>query len=237
MGIGPIKFNLYGLILGIAIWAGLEAALSKAKELKIKTDDINSAFWWAVLGGIVGARLYHVIDLWDEVYSLRPERVFYLWQGGLAIWGAIIGGAGAIAIFSKLKKEDFFSLADLAAVGIPLGQAIGRWGNYINSELIGKVSRWGFEHPLFFYESLLNFGLFLCLWRIKKYRRGIIISSYLIGYGLIRISMEGLRKPGDVWYWGSAPAAVVISLLGLVVGMAIRFFLKENVSGKQKRQP
>lgn len=169
---------------------------------------------WVIPAAVIGARLYYVLFQWDY-YALNPASIFAIWEGGLAIHGGLIGALIAGYIFLRIKKQSFFLLADIIAPSIILGQALGRWGNFINQEAYGsEVSRsflqglylpdWLIEqmhiqgtyyHPTFLYESLWNllgFGVLLLL-RFAPVRRGEIFFSYLIWYSLGRFFIEGLR--------------------------------------------
>ncbi len=224
-----MTFNLYGLILGLAILASFQASLWLAKERKVDIKVVEGLFWWVVIGGIVGARLYHVVDKWQEIYSLNPQSAFYIWNGGLGIWGAIIGGIIGLWLGKRFlhygrndKGGGRNELLDIVFFGLPLGQAIGRWGNFFNNEIVGKNGE-----PLFLYESVLNLVLFGILVSLAKRdssttvgmtKRGIIAGIYLIGYGLIRFLLEPLRPDSIVWKIGGLPAAQIFSAAALGIG-------------------
>ncbi|MBI2326675.1 prolipoprotein diacylglyceryl transferase [Candidatus Collierbacteria bacterium] len=217
-----IAFHPYGFVLGLGILAGLQASLWLAKRRKIPVQLIEQLFWWVVIGGIIGARAYHVIDKWQEIYSLNPQSVFYLWNGGLGIWGAIGGGVIGLLGYWVIKsrmKINFFVLVDVVMFGVPLGQAIGRWGNFFNNEIVGKNGE-----PLFLYESGLSFVLFVILVKLVKLDKfgkefGNIAGVYLIGYGLIRFLLEPLRPEAIVWKIGIMPTASMVSLVAIVTGI------------------
>lgn len=205
-----LSFHLYGFILGLATLVSLQASLWLGKVRKIDQKVIDNLFVWVVLGGVIGARLYHVIDKWSEIYSLNPVSVFYLWNGGLGIWGAVIGGSVALCVLSKNKFTD---LLDIAFFGLPLGQAIGRWGNFFNGEILGRNGE-----PLFLYESLLNLILFGTLFMTARRSRLSIVGIYLIGYGLIRLVLEPLRPEEIIWKIAGTPTAILASIIAIGVG-------------------
>ena len=214
-----MTFNLYGLILGIAILAGLQASLWLAKRRGIEVKLIEKLFFFVVIGGIIGARIYHVVDKWGEIYSLNPQSAFYVWNGGLGIWGAIIGGLVGLYLSLLIAHLPFdLNLLDVVLFGVPLGQAIGRWGNFFNNEIVGKNGE-----PLFLYESILNLGLFLALVRISRMRQtermGRISGVYLMGYGLIRFLLEPLRPESIVWEIAGLPTAQIFSVLAIISGV------------------
>ena len=215
-----IKVYLYGLLIGMGVWAAIEISLARKKTDKEKKD-LENVLPWVVLGGIVGARLYHVIDFWARYYSFDPIKMFYVWEGGLGIWGAIVGGMLAIFIYCLIKKLNFLKTLDDLIVGVPLAQAIGRVGNRVNGELFGKNGE-----LLFAYEALLNlilFGLLIYLSRFPRYARndGRISGVYLCGYGLIRVFLEGLRPEEIIWKIGGIPVAVVFGVISILIGIWI----------------
>lgn len=213
-----INLHLYGLILGVAILVAFDIARRQAKRQGLDENLLEKAFYWSVGMGIVGARLYHVIDWWGRYYSKDPIKVFYVWQGGLAIWGAVAGGLLGIVIFWYLNKKSFklLSLTDVAVTGLPLAQAIGRLGNAANGELYGKHGE-----PLFAYEGVLNIFLFLILLKLsrsKKTKPGTLTGAYLIGYGMIRALLENLRQDWIISRIYGFPTAIIFSIVAVVFG-------------------
>ncbi|MBI3954729.1 prolipoprotein diacylglyceryl transferase [Candidatus Collierbacteria bacterium] len=233
--IGPLTFNLYGLLIALGMWAALKVSLRTSEKRGVEKRTIESAFWWVIIAGLIGARIYHVVDLWQEVYSKDPAGIFYLWQGGLAIWGGVLGGVLGLTSYYllKLKKSriKFLDLLDTTVVGVPLAQAIGRWGNFINRELYGKTTSlpWGMEvegvgrvHPLFFYESTLNLMLFLVIFKLRQVASsGVISGVYLVGYGVIRTLLENLRPDEIVFKIGNLPVATLVSLVAISTGAVL----------------
>ena len=193
-----IQSRMYGLLLGSGVFVGAWVVAKIAKREKIDPELVWDGLLWVVVAGVVGARAYHVIDLWSY-YSQNLGQVMAVWNGGLGIFGALIGGVLGLLLFVRnrgLSSKDILSLLDVAVVGVPIGQAIGRWGNYFNQELYGKPTNlpWGvmigpenrlvgYEsfskfHPLFLYESLLSLGLFLILWSLYRYGRRETLKHY-----------------------------------------------------------
>lgn len=191
-----------------------------------------------VIFGIIGARTYHVWTDWS-VYAAAPwYSMFAVWNGGLGIWGAVVGGCVGMVLFllakKKLRREIIFSYLDLIGFGLPIGQAIGRWGNFVNGELYGKVTGlpWGISvngsvekyHPLFLYESVLLFLTWLLLLFLVQKRYidvgyGKIFGLCLIAYGLIRFFLEYLRiSPAMI---GPITTAQWASLLAIGVGVCV----------------
>lgn len=221
---------MYGLIIVAAV---LLPTLLAEKHVKDTT-----ALWglvlWAIVGGLVGARLYHVIDFW-QYYSPNPLQILFIWQGGLGILGALVGGFAAAILYLKSKKQRLGYWLNLIAVFLPLGQSIGRWANYFNQELYGLPTTlpWGifiaperraagfstyeYFHPLFLYESILCLALFTYLY--ISYKNNVIkntLALYLIGYGLIRFLLEFFRI--NPWQTAGFNVAQVVAVAMIVIG-------------------
>ncbi len=211
-------FHWYGLIMGIAILVAFEVSKRYALQKKMDVILLESGFWWIVPAGIIGARLYHVIDFWGRYYRFDLLKIFYLWEGGLGIWGGIIGGMIGLMIYLYRFpiRSGMTKWLDICVIGLPLGQAIGRLGNYVNGEIIGRNGE-----PLFAYEAGLNLLLFLLLWfHIKnKGKDGLIAGIYFIGYGVIRILLENLRPDEVVWIVRGVPVASGVSFLAILLGL------------------
>lgn len=211
-------FHLYGLILGVAIWAAILLVEKKAQQYHFSV----SVFWllvvWEFVTGIIGARLYHVgTDF--ALYKNHLWQIFFIWQGGLSILGAVLGGAIGLWLYVKLHNKqrlDWRAFIDLSVFGIPFGQAIGRLGNYFNQELYGAPTTlpWGIYidpahripgyinfshfHPLFFYELILMFGFGVWVWWADHQKKltigsGQLFFTYLIYYMFIRFWLDFLR--------------------------------------------
>jgi phosphatidylglycerol:prolipoprotein diacylglycerol transferase len=208
----------------------------------VNPDLISDLSIWLVIGAIPAARIYYVLFQWPE-YSQHPERIIAIWQGGIAIHGAIIGGLIAALIFARINKTSFWQLTDLVAPSLILGQAIGRWGNFFNSEAFGRPTNlpWklyippdrrpldlvNFEyfHPTFLYESLWNlmvFALLLTLFfralsKKPRLKVGTLFLVYWVSYSLGRVWIEGLRT--DSLMLGPLRIAQMVSLGGMTLGL------------------
>lgn len=171
-------FHLYGLLIGIGIVVSVQISVWLANRRGYSPNIIRNGLWWVIIPAIIGARLYHILDLWSEFYSHNLINIFYLWNGGLAIFGALLGGFLGLYFYWLYKlpftvyRLPFTRLLDLIAFSIPIGQVIGRLGNYFNKELYGLPSSlpWAIKienntyHPLFAYEaiwSLIGFSIML----------------------------------------------------------------------------
>ena len=229
---------IYGVLIALAIAVGVTLCSHEEKRLGLPRDTTIDLALWIIPAAIVGARLYYVAFQWD-MYAGNPLRVLYVWEGGLAIYGGVIGGALAGLIFSRVKKISFATLADLVAPALILGQAIGRWGNFVNQEAYGRL----IENPAlqffplavyadgawhmttFFYESLWNFIGFWILWLNRKRvtARGNLFLGYLCWYGLGRTVIEGWRM--DSLMWGSVRVSQALSL-ALCAGAGIALLIR-----------
>lgn len=201
-------------------------------EKIIKNDNKDSEVIWdlsliAIIFGILGARSYYVIDHWDY-YSQDIKQILYIWQGGLGIYGAIILGFLAIYIYLKIKKLDISYYLSIITTVLPLGQAIGRWGNYFNKEIYGIETTlpWAISinnkkyHPLFLYESILNLILVSILLKIrKKVSNKKTIAFYIGGYSFIRFSLEFLKENQNKLFYLSN--AQIISVIFLIISFII----------------
>lgn len=241
--IGGLTLRWYGLLIASAVLIGVNLSIYLAKKRQMNGDLIGDLAIWLVLAAIPSARLYYVLFKWDY-YNLHPQEIVAIWQGGIAIHGAIIGGTLAALLFAKVKQVSFWDLADVVAPSLALGQAIGRWGNFFNSEAFGEPMQadlpWKlyipssrrpdefpnqeYFHPTFLYESLWNLGVFgllsLLFFRSLRSRKplkhGSLFLIYLIVYSLGRFWIEGLRT--DSLMFGSLRMAQVVSLIGVGIG-------------------
>lgn len=238
----------YGLLIAIAVLVGVVLSQRLAQKRQVSTHLIADLGVWLVLAAIPCARLYYVIFQWDA-YSGNPIDMFAIWKGGIAIHGAILGGTIATLIFAQLHKVPFWQLADLIAPSLILGQAIGRWGNFFNSEAFGvptdlpwklyispqnrPLAYQSFEyfHPTFLYEFLWNLFTFVLLmvlfrWSVQPktvIKTGTIALAYMMTYSLGRIWIEGLRT--DSLYLGDLRVAQLVSLTAVVLGGLGLFWL------------
>lgn len=218
-----INFYLYGLIVGLAVLVAMEISLRNRGNMQQIT--IEKAVWWTVISGVIGGRIYHVVDFYGRYYSNNFYKILYFWEGGLGIWGAIGGGLLGLWIYCYFNKLKYWKTLDILVIGVPLAQMIGRLGNCINGELLGKNGE-----PLFVYEGFLNLILFGIVWMIAKKNTGPGTTSgvYLIGYGVIRILLENFRPEEIIWKTFGVPVAMIFGFLAISIGTYLIFRKKQS---------
>ena len=258
--IDPIAIHIghgvywYGIILALGMLAGLLLCMKQAKRFGLTEDNVLDMVLWAVPACIVGARLYYVLfylDLYRTADGgLDWGSMIAVWDGGLAIYGAVIMGFVVAVLYTRKKKLKLWAMTDLCAMGLLIGQSIGRWGNFVNREAFGaettlpwRMRLWTSAyqyievHPTFFYESLWNLiGLLLVVFVITKGRRfdGENTCFYFLWYGLGRAWIESLRTDSlylfDWTFMGSpirvsqalSIVLVVVSACMMVVNLCFR---------------
>lgn len=169
--------------MGIAIVVGW----SVAEHLEPKVGKIAP---WVIVAGLIGARLYHVVDEWSY-YSQNLNQIMAAWNGGMSIWGGMVGGVIGLWIYDLRFKNFEWSILGAVVTAMPLGQAIGRIANGVNGEFINKVGWW----PWWSVELVLDLALFVVLWGMKQRGRSsqVKVVTYLVGYGLIRFILQPYR--------------------------------------------
>ncbi len=208
--LGPLTLRAYGVMIALGLLAGAALAAHEARRRGLNPDLIWDALPWAVVGGVVGARLWHILTpsaslrmqgITTYYYLTHPLDAIAVWKGGLGLPGVVIGGALALWLYARKRKMDFRLWLDLVAPGLALGQAIGRWGNYFNQELYGRPTNlpWklyidppyrmpGYEqvayyHPLFAYEMLWNlFNMALLLYLARRWAKRLLPGDLFLVY-------------------------------------------------------
>jgi prolipoprotein diacylglyceryl transferase len=256
--LGPVPLHMYGLMIaaGVLVAASVgrrryvrKGGSDDPEVHKRRAEDFDSVAFWAVVAGIIGARLYHVITDY-QLFEGHWERTVQIWKGGLGIWGAVVGGALAVWIVGRRRSMVFSVVADSIVPGLLFAQAIGRWGNYFNQELFGGPSSlpWAVEidrahrpsgygkyatfQPTFLYESLWCAALGCALvWIDRRYKlaRGQLTALYMAGYTAFRFVMEEMRideahtiGPLRVNAWVSIVVFVFSVTLFVVLGRRAR---------------
>ena len=210
----PVAFRLgsftvywYGIILATGFFLGVVYCLHRSKEFGITQDEILDGLFIVAPVAVICARIYYCVFNWSE-YAANPISCLYIWEGGIALYGSLIGAVLMTVVYTRWRKLPLKPILDLVAMGFLIGQFIGRWGNFINREAHGGLTdsflRMGLEdaagnvayyHPTFLYESLWNFVGFVFLHFYIKHRKydGQIFTMYIAWYGLGRAIIEGLR--------------------------------------------
>lgn len=252
--VGDFSLNWYGLLIGIGILLAMLFATYNSKRFGVIADRLMDAALGGIIGGIIGARLYYVAFRWDT-YKDDLMSIFKTWEGGLAIYGGIIGGLLVGALVCKWRKVKVLPALDLASMGFLIGQGIGRWGNFVNGEAFGSNTDlpWGmsgvritqyladpsrvtgnvhpFEpvHPCFLYESLWCLIGFALLYWYSKRRRfdGEILLMYLGWYGLGRVMIEGLRT--DSLMLGQIRVSQLLAGLLVVASLLVWITIRSRI--------
>jgi phosphatidylglycerol:prolipoprotein diacylglycerol transferase len=232
--IGPLTINFYGLIIAIGLMLAVVYGCKRAKQFGMSVDDLTDGVLFIVPFAIICARLYYCIFSWKD-YVDDPISILYIWKGGLAIYGGVIGAGIGIVVFSLVKKIKVGAVLDITSLGFLIGQSIGRWGNFFNREAFGAETdsflRMGlthkitgqitYYHPTFLYESVWNAAGFVLLHFLSKKRKfdGQIVLGYLAWYGLGRTFIEGLRM--DSLYWGNFRVSQLLAACTCFIGVAL----------------
>lgn len=254
--VGPITIYWYGVIIASGLFLGLYLATKEADRLGLKKDLITDLIVFAAPIAIIFARIYYVIFEWENYRDASFLSLIAVWEGGIAIHGALIGAVLTAIVYARVRDVSFWQLADIVAPSLILGQAIGRWGNFMNQEAHGgPISEAAYQnfhqylpdfimnqmcingvlyHPTFLYESFWNILVFIGLLLLRKYNplRGEIFLSYIIMYSIGRIFIEGMRT--DSLFLGPIKQAQFFSLL-LIIG-AIILIIYRRKSAKVDRK-
>lgn len=244
----PIAFSFlgltvrwYGILIATALILALLLAVRRSRKAGLSEDDVVDFFLFMIPAIIVGARLYYVIFEWPY-YAANPGEIIAVWNGGLAIHGGIIAGVIVGILFCRKREISFFTLADTVIPGLPLGQAIGRWGNFFNQEAHGVETSlpWAITvmdpekglirvHPTFLYESIWDLATFIVLLVYEKKGKkddGELLFLYLILYSIGRFFIEGLRTDSLMFF--GLRMAQLISIALIAVGIGGLIYLKKK---------
>jgi phosphatidylglycerol:prolipoprotein diacylglycerol transferase len=239
--LGPLAIRWYGLLIAVAVLLGLWVSSQLAKMRGLDPGVISDLLPLIVLSAVIGARHYYVLFEWRQ-YQINWLEAFQIWKGGIAIHGALLGGSIAVIAYSRWMKLSFWALMDVLLPSVALGQAIGRWGNFFNSEAFGLPTSLPWKlfipvanrpaaylnqswfHPTFLYESIWDLGLFVLLIILFRQRRtngewllpkGGISCVYAFCYSIGRFWIEGLRLD-PLCLWGSLGEANCLRMAQLV---------------------
>jgi phosphatidylglycerol:prolipoprotein diacylglycerol transferase len=251
--IGHFALRWYGLILMAAVGIGLWLTGREAERKGFKKSNIYDAAIWIMLAGLLGARLFHVIDHWPHEYATDPIRALYIWQGGLAIWGAVVGGLIAMVVLARQRGWKLPRLLDAFVPGVVLGQAIGRVACVITGDAMGPptngpfgiaytnpnamVPQLGvFYTPMPVYEIIANLAIFALVWslRKRKWADGSLFLTYLTLYGLERFLL-GYTSAYNIVAFGLNQSQLIAlsSLFAVIVILAVRAMKQINAQPKK----
>lgn len=241
LDLGFLQIYWYSICIFIGVFIATFLIIREAKKRKINEDFTFNLIFYTVIFGLIGARLYFVVFNLDY-YLNNPFEIIEVWNGGLAIHGGIIGGLIFLLFYTKKYKINTYKMLDIAVVGLIIGQAVGRWGNFFNQEVYGKVFPelvnsslpkfiidgmyidGAYRQPLFLYESLgclLGFIVLLIIRRYKYLKNGQLTGIYLIWYGILRFILEGMRIKEFNLLVGNIKVAQVVSITLVLVGVLL----------------
>lgn len=232
--LGPLTIHLYGVIIAFGLLLAAWYCMKRSPQFGLTEDHVLDGVLWITPFAFVCARAYYCAFSWD-MYADDPIRVLYIWEGGIAIYGGVLGAVLGMFLFSRWKKLDFFAVLDLVLLGFLIGQSIGRWGNFFNREAFGSetdgflrmglfntyTGQWEYHHPTFLYESVWNAVGFAALHFLSRRRKydGQIALGYAAWYGLGRAFIEGLRT--DSLYIPGTPLRVSQLLAAVTCAAAV----------------
>ena len=244
--VGSIDVHLYGIIIALGLILAVGYALRRREQFGLSEDDLLDGVLWITPFSIACARLYYCAFEWEQ-YASDPISILYIWEGGIAIYGAVIGAALGVFIHSRfIKKISVTAVLDIVSLSFFIGQILGRWGNFFNREAHGGVTdnflRMGllnpttlegqYYHPTFLYESVWNLIGFTVLHFFSKKRRydGQVALLYVAWYGLGRCFIEGLRT--DSLWWGPFRVSQVLAAASCIAAAVALFLL-----GRREHKP
>lgn len=245
--IGSLSVRLYGIVIALGLLLAVVYGCRRRKKFGLKEDDIIDGVLWVTPFAILCARLYYCIFAWSE-FADNPISVLYIWNGGIAIYGGVLGAIIGVLVFCKVRKIKCAAVLDLVALGFLIGQSIGRWGNFFNREAFGaatdsflrmglynvKTGAFEYYHPTFLYESLWNITGFVILHLLTNQRKydGQIALGYVLWYGLGRTFIEGLRV--DSLYLGPFRVSQLLAAVSCTAAaiMLTVFYLKPRDPAK-----
>ena len=247
VSVGHFALRWYGLIVLSAIAAGIWLTAREAERKGFKKDDVYDAAMWIIIAGLIGARLFHVLDHWSHEYAANPIRALYIWEGGLAIWGAMIGGLGAGALVTWKRGWYFPRFLDAAAPGLVLAQAIGRIACVITGDAMGKPTNgpFGFAYtspnamvpelgvyytPMPVYELVINLGIFAVLWQLRKrnWQDVKLFLVYLVLYSLERFFLAFTSSYRIIAF--GLTQSQIVAAFALVIGLALLTLMSRRLS-------
>jgi phosphatidylglycerol:prolipoprotein diacylglycerol transferase len=251
LSIGHFALRWYGLILLAAMAIGVWLTAREAERKGFKKEEVYDAAVWIVIAGIIGARVFHVLDHWSHTYAVNPVRALYIWEGGLAIWGAIIGGLIAGALVTWKKNWNLPRFLDAAAPGLVLAQAVGRIACVITGDAMGKPTTgpFGFAYtspnamvpelgvyytPMPLYELGLNLTIFVALWRLRKrnWPDGMLFLVYLTLYSFERFFLAFTSSYRIIAF--GLTQSQIVAVFAFVIGLTLLLLVRRRFNVVQR---
>ena len=236
--LGPLTIHYYGAIIALGLVLAVIYSCRRSDQFGLTEDDILDGVLWITPFAILCARIYYCAFSWHE-YAADPISVLYIWNGGIAIYGSVIGAIIGMAVFAKIKKVKFTAVLDIILIAFLIGQFIGRWGNFMNREAFGaatdsffrmglfntRTNAWEYYHPTFLYESVWNMVGFAMLHFLSKRRQydGQMALCYGAWYGLGRCMIEGLRV--DSLWWGPFRVSQLLAGITCIASLSVLAYL------------
>ncbi len=234
ISLGPLTIHYYGVIIATGLILAVLYACHRAKDFGLTQDTLIDGVLWVTPVAIVCARIYYCVFSW-ETFASNPVSVLYIWEGGIAIYGSVLGAVLGILVFCRVRHLKLPAVLDIVSLGFLIGQSIGRWGNFFNREAFGAPTdsffRMGlfnqytqsfeYYHPTFLYESVWNLLGFALLHFLSKHRKydGQVALGYVVWYGAGRAVIEGLRM--DSLYWGQIRVSQALAAVSCVAAALI----------------
>jgi len=243
--IGPIQIRYYALmyIIGFVLAFFIITKLSKERKINLTKDQIIDYIVYIAFGAIIGARLFYTIVYNPSYYLAQPWKVLYIWQGGMSFHGGLIGATISGLWFIKKNKLNVREMADISVIPLAIGLVFGRIGNFINGELVGRVTDvpWcvkfprfeGCRHPSQIYESIKNLFIFGTLWvlRNKDFKKGTLFSLFILLYSSLRFFIEFVREPDiQIGYIYGLTMGQILNIIMFLSGLGLLFYLNRNKS-------
>jgi phosphatidylglycerol:prolipoprotein diacylglycerol transferase len=241
LGFGHFAIRWYGIIVAGSMALGAWVASREARRKGMSTEVFYDALVWCIAGGLIGARLFHVIDHWPHEYAADPIRALYIWEGGLAIWGGVIGGLVALILFARRRGLSLGRLADIAVPGLVLAQATGRLACIITGDAMGPptdgpfgiayrnpgamVPQLGvFYTPMPVYELIANLAIFAVIWGLRRRPApdGRLFLIYLVLYSIMRFLLAYASSYQVIAFGLTQSQIVALAALSAAVVLGIR---------------
>jgi len=251
--IGGLKVHWYGIMIAVGLYAGIQVALRDSPRRGISREALMNVALLAAILGVAGGRLYYVVQNNPLFFAHHPIQIIAVWQGGMAFFGAIFGGALAMAICAWRWRLPFWSLLDVGAIGMTVGQAFGRIGNIVNGDIVGyRTNGWGFEYtnpntfgplntpvqPANLYELLIAVALFLILWnlRLRVHPEGMLAMIYIVLYSVSQFFIFFLRD--NIVIMAGLKQAQLTALVVILLTLPIMvYLLLRERRGATREQP